>query len=247
MTGRDLIVEALSEIGVQAAGETVSAADEDLALKTLQRILDAGGAERLMIFQLLRTAQTLTSGTRDYTIGSGGTINIVRPVWIERAGFVFDSTATDPLEIPIEILTEQRWADIRLKTFDSGVVQAIYYDPGFSPTSNNRGTISTYPTINKSNTQVVLYSPVAVVGFVNPTTEYVFPPGYRAAFHFSLAYELQRPFGVPPDPDLKGQRDEAIARVKRTNYRPAELSIDRALLPSGQTWSKSTFESGGRS
>ena len=56
MTARDLIQEALSEIGVQAAGETVSAADEDLALKTLQRILDAGGAARLMIFQLLRTA-----------------------------------------------------------------------------------------------------------------------------------------------------------------------------------------------
>lgn len=244
MTGRAIIERALQEIGVQAAGETVSAADEDLALKTLQRLINATGAERLLIFQVLRTAQTLTSGTRDYTIGSGGTINIVRPVWVERAGFILDSTASDPLEIPIDVLSEQRWAEIRLKTFDSGTVQAIYYDPGFTPTATNRGTISTYPTVNQSNTQIVLYTPVAVIGFVNPTTEYVYPPGYEAAYHFRLAYELQRPFGAPSDPELKAQMVEAEARVKRSNYRPVELVIDPALTGHGRGTRRSEFESG---
>lgn len=232
------------EIGVLAADETASGADRDLAIKTLQRLVDATGAERLTIFQLLRTTQTLTNGTRDYTIGGGGTINIIRPVWIERAGFILDSSATDPLEIPIEVLTDQRWAEVRLKTFDSGTVQAIYYDPGFTPTSNNRGTISTYPTVNASNRQIVLYTPVAVIGFVNPTTEYVYPPGYEAAYHFSLSYELQRPFGASLDPELKTQRDEAWSRVKRTNYRPVELTIDPALRRHGGGTSKSDFESG---
>lgn len=232
------------EVGVAAAGESISGADEDLALKTLQRLVDAHGAERLMIFQLLRTAVSLTAGTRDYTIGSGGTVNIVRPVWIERAGFIFDSTATDPMEIPIDVLSDQRWAEIRMKTFDSGTVQAVYYDPGFSPASNNRGTLSVYPTPNVSNTQLVLYSPVAIVGFVNPTTEYVFPPGYRAAFQFRLSYELQRPFGVPSDPELKAQMIEAEARVKRSNYRPVELKIDAALTGHGRGTRRSDFDSG---
>ncbi len=233
MKARDLIARALQEIGALAQGETASAADENAALAVLQRLVNTWGAERLSIYQLLRTTVALTSGTRDYTIGTGGTINIVRPVWIERAGLILDSTATDPIEIPIEVLTEQKWAEIALKTLDTGVVRAIYFDRGFSPTSTLRGTISTYPTINTSNVQVVLYTPAAVVGFVNATIDYVFPPGYEDAFHYDLAFRLQRPFARPADPMLTVQRNEALARIKSANRMPVELRCDAALTGRG--------------
>ena len=233
MKARDLIKRGLQEIGVLAQGEVASPADEQDALVVLQRRLNAWGAERLTMFQLLRTVKALTSGTRDYTIGSGGSIDIVRPEWIDRASVILDSSATDPIEIPIAIYTEQDWADVRLKTLDAGVIRAIYYDRGFATTATLRGTISTYPTINTANVQLVLYSPVAVAGFVNPTSEYVFPPGYEDAFHYDFAYALQRPFRAPLDPLLTVQRNDAIARIQSANRRPVELRGDAALVGSG--------------
>ena len=234
MKARDLIARALQEIGALAQGETTSAADEQAALAVLQRLVNSWGADRLSMYQLLRTVKTLTSGTRDYTIGSGGAIDIVRPEWIDRASLILDSTATDPIELPIEVWTEQRWVAVALKTLDAGTVQGIYYDRGFSPTAGTiRGTISTYPTVNVSNVQLVLYSPAAIVGFVNPMIEYLFPPGYEDAFHYDLSFRLQRPWAKPADPLLAAQRGEALARIHAANRMPVELTCDRALVGSG--------------
>jgi hypothetical protein len=138
-------------IGFLGAGQVASSEDASFALDRLATHAERRGrAERLTILALLRTTKTLTSGTRDYTIGSGGAINIVRPVWIDHATIILDNTATDHLELPIRIFTDAEWANLGLKTYDSASIEGIYYDHAFS-TSTSRGTISTYPTINISH------------------------------------------------------------------------------------------------
>ena len=241
-TGLQLITRGLAEIGYLAAGEVPLASEQQDAQAIVKRMVDARGAERLLIHRLLRTATTLTSGTRDYSIGTGGAINIVRPTWLERAAYIQDSSVTDPIEIPIEVFTDQRWASVRLKTFDAGDLQGVYYDTRFD--SNNRGLLSTYPTINASNRQLVTYTPEAVTGFDSLSTTYTFPAGYEDLFHYELSYRLQRPFGRPSDPDLKAQREEAWRRVMTTNVRPAELFCDRALTGRRGGTSRSAFHSG---
>ena len=241
-TGLELITRGAQEFGYLADGEVLTGPEQQDALAVVRRMVDALGADRLMMYRLLRTATALTSGTRDYSIGTGGAINIVRPLWLEMAAYIQDSTATDPIEIPIEVFTDQRWAGVQLKTFDAGDLTGVYYDTRFD--SNSRGLLSTYPTINASNRQLVTYTPEAVTGFTSLTDTYTFPPGYDDLFHYELSYRLQRPFGSPPDPGLKAQREEAWRRVMMTNVRPAELHCDRALTGPRSGSSKSAFDSG---
>ena len=241
-TGRELITRALMEIGYTASGDVPSAAEQADAHVIAKRMVNSLGADRLAIYDLLRTATTLTSGTRDYTIGPGGAINIARPLWLEEAGCILDATATDPIEIGIDVYTDQRWAALRLKTFDGSPLSGVYFDRNFD--SNGRATLSTYPTINTGNVQLVTYTPRPATGFDALATTYLFPPGYDDAWHYELSYRLQRPFGRPLDPDLNAQRIEAWARVKRSNFRPAELRCE--AMPGGRPGgvSRSDFDSG---
>lgn len=218
MTGQVFVTNALAEIGFLGAGQTASSEDSAFALATFQRMLNGWGAERLTILALLRTTKTLVSGTRDYTIGSGGTINIVRPLWIDHATIILDNTATDPLELPVRIYTDAEWANLGLKTYDAASIEGIYYDHAFS-TSTSRGTISTYPTINISIAQLVLYTPQATVGYSTLAEDLTFAPGYEEALHYNLALRLCRPYGRPIDPDLKEMADVTLSRIKTANVR----------------------------
>lgn len=244
--GRELIQRALEEIGYAAPGEAVTAAEEAGAHIIAKRMMDALGAERLAIFQILRTALTLTSGTRDYSIGPGGAFNIARPLWIDAAGFILDTTATDPIETEIEVYTEQAWSLIRQKTFDSGLLDGVYYDRRFD--STNRGLLSTYPTINSSTTQLVIYTPTPTTGFDSLSTQYVFPPGYDELFLYELADRCLLPFGAPSEiaAAVREKRREARDRVFKTNVRVAELRVPPSLWPERESTSEADFTRGWR-
>lgn len=231
MTGRSIVTDALQEIGVVGFGQTPAPELLTRGLAWLQRFVDAQGADRLAMFTILRTVKALTSGTRDYTIGTGGAINIARPTWIDHAAIILNNAATDVQEIPIRVFTDDEWTSLSMKTLDAGSVQGIYFDHGAVLTSGSiLATISTYPTINTTAASLVIYTPVAPVGFVDADTDYGFPPGYQDAYHYEIAYRLQRPMGRPLDPELKEQRDEAWRLVGTTNVRMTELVPDCAGL-----------------
>ena len=96
-TALDVITGALQDLGQVQAGEALNADDAVDAFSTLNDLADALSAERLWLYTIGRTAHTLASGTASYTIGSGGVINIDRPIWIDRAGLILDTTASIPL------------------------------------------------------------------------------------------------------------------------------------------------------
>jgi hypothetical protein len=225
-TGLGLINAALKTIGVLAAGETASPEDAADALLRLNEMIDAWGTQRLTIYELKRTTKTLTASTASYTIGTGGSINIVRPVWIESAGLIIDTAATIPVEIPIRVLTDDEWSGIVLKTLTSPLAQGIYYDHGWV---SGLATISVYPIPTVSTTQLVLYCPTAVLGMALATS-YAFPPGYAKLLRYGLANELME-FGVPNDVQdrVAVKYAEAMADVKRANHRTMEMSLPAGL------------------
>jgi len=245
-TGHELILRALIEVGYAAPGEVISAADEQTAHLIAKRMMNSMGAERLSIFEILRTATTLTSGTRDYSVGPGGTINLARPLWIDAAGCVLDSTATTPIEIEIAVLTDADWQGISQKTLSAFPLQGVFYDRRFD--ANNRGLLSTYPTINAANAQLVIYTPNPATGFDALPTQYVFPPGYDELFHYELAYQCFGPFGVSAEirGEVKEKRREARDRVFKTNVRVAELQMPARVGPEIRGTSASDFNRGWR-
>ena len=239
-TALDVITGALQDLGQVQAGEALDADDAVDAFSALNDLADALSAERLWLYTIGRTAHTLVSGTASYTIGSGGVINIDRPIWIDRAGLILDTTASTPVETPIAVYTDVEWALVRSKTLAGSPAQGIYYDHSWSA---GLGLISPWPVPDVATTQLVIYAPSVSVGqFADlSTTTYTFPPGYRRAIRKLLAVELGPAYGVAVSDDLKQAAREAHALVTRSNVRPLPLQYDPAFRsPTVGRWNITT-------
>ena len=243
-SANDLGTRALQLLGVIDPTETPASEDSELYLDVLNDWIDELGTQRQSIYYELRTAHTLVSGTASYTIGSGGTINIVRPLWIERAGLIIDTTASTPVEVPIRVLTDDERADVPQKTLQSNLVMGVWYDHNWSA---GLARVFVYPIPNVSTTQLVLYTPQALTEFADLSTDYTFPPGYRTAILWNLANELA-PFypSVKPDPRIAAKAADKLAWIKRGNMRLSEVYIDRAVVQrrGAGTVTASQFSSG---
>jgi hypothetical protein len=231
-SANDFVTDALKKLGVLEASETPSSAAMELGFDRLNDMIDAWALERLMIHALLRTTKTLAASTASYAIGTGGSINIIRPVSIAQAMLVQDTAATYPIEIPIRVLSDQEWPHLSQKTATGTAPTSIYYD---HKEAAGLGTIYVYPIPTVGTTQLVLYTPLAITEFAAQATNYTFAPGYRRAILHNLAFELATEFTVPADIlDLVERvAVSSKAAIKRANFRPTELSMDPALVGRG--------------
>jgi hypothetical protein len=240
----ELCTRALQLAGVVSPVDTPSAEDLSTAFSALNDWIDALGTERLSIYYVARTVKTLANGTPSYTIGSGGSINIARPLWIENAGLVINTADTYPVEIPIRVMTDDEWASRAQKTLPSNLILGIWYDHNWSA---GLGLIYVWPIPNVSTTQLVLYTPTAITEFADRTTNYTFPPGIRRMLLFNLANELAPWYpAAQPDPRVPTIATQSLHNYKRGNLRLSEVYVDRAISQqSGRsTVTASQFRSG---
>lgn len=243
-SANDFAKRALQLLGVIDPTEDPSAEDGELAFDALNDWIDGLGTNRQSIYYVARTVKTLASGTASYTIGSGGSINIARPLWIENAGLIINTADTYPVEIPIRVMTDDEWAQRAQKTLPSNLLLGIWYDHNWSA---GLGTIYVWPIPNVSTTQLVLYTPTALTQFADLSTDYTFPPGYRRAITYNLANELATWYpSARPDPRVAQIAAESLAWVKRANQRLSEVYVDRAIQAGnrGDTVTNSQFMSG---
>lgn len=228
VTASSLGTTALQKLGVLASGETLSAADGAIVLDRLNAWLDSLGVERLTMHYTLRTSHTLGAGTASYTLGSGGTINIQRPTFLERAGLIQDTSATDPQEVPIRVLTDQDYAEWPFKTLQETFPSAVWYDHNWSA---GLGRVYPLPIPSAAGTALVLYTPQQATAFADLTTSYTLPPAYQRFYTLGLARELPPDYGVTFPRDLEDQYTEVRATLKIANLRPVALKVDPALRP----------------
>lgn len=229
MTGLEILSAALKETGYLAAGETLNGDDSADALVGANNWIDGLGTQRATMYALLRTVKTLSSGTASYMIGAGGSINIVRPLRIERAGLILDSTADPTTEVPIRVFTDDEWASIPQKDLDGTLIQGIYYD--FAWTAG-LATVKVWPVPTVSALQVVLYTPQALTELAL-ATDYTFLPGYRRALVKGLAVELGPQFSAVVSDDLRQQALDAMGNVKRANFRLSEMPLNPLFAGGG--------------
>ena len=241
-SANDFAGYALRLLNVIQPGEDPSAEDGQTAFDVLNRWVDWLGTQRQTIYFLTRTAHTLTASTASYTIGSGGTIDIARPVWLDHAGLVIDTGASPVTEVPIRVLTEDEYQSWSQKALTSSLSGAVYYDHNWSA---GLGRVYPLPIPDVGTTQLVLYTPTAITEFANQSTDYTFPPGYARAITYNLAGELTAyyPAATPP-PNLATLAADSLADVKRANFRPDHLVFDPSLHRRARTLSRMRFLSG---
>ena len=227
MTVRDVITSALQELGIIAAGEDAPAEDTTYGLSSLNDLLDQWAAERLQIYARTRTTWSIVASTRDYTVGTGGDVNIARPVYIDDVQFE-DQSPTDPVEYRLSKLTDDAWARVPIKTLESALPTSWYYNPTFP-----LGALSFWPTPTSTTLYGVIYHPTAVTEFSSLDTAISLPPGYRRMLIKQLALDMASAYERQPSQGLMEDARESKAVVKRANRRLTDLQIESAALIHG--------------
>jgi len=208
--------------------QTFGADDYKNAMYSLNSMLQTWTTEGLTVYTINRTVLPLTIGVQAYTLGTGGTLNMARPTWIENMSVI--PTGISPLvEIPIKILLDEDWQQVLVKSVASTFPIACYPQGDFPLNTLNFWPI---PTVACS---VVLYTPGSFGDFQTINDAVSFPNGYERAMRYNLAMEIAPEYGIEVSSTVQGIAYVAKNQIRARNHTPVFLRSDNALLSGGNT------------
>jgi hypothetical protein len=220
-TANDMISRALRLIGVLGQGRrTLTDNEKTDGLDALNTMLDSWSIDRSKIYQLLTETHTLSAGTADYSIGSGGTIDTTRPVRIEQA-FIRDSSNYD---YPVTIINKKAYDMVTLKTTQSRP-KYLYYDEIF-PLAFIRliYTPSDADTLHFTSWKQLQQ-------FSTATTALSMPPGYQRAIEYNLALELHPEYpGSQLNPRVDAIAKDSLSKITSINQDTEVLDVTDPII-----------------
>lgn len=229
-TARDIVKDALRDLGVFGEGESLSDDDAARGLRAANDMLDAWAVEKLMLHAFTVVEHTLEASKASYTIGpSGADITATRPQAILGA-HIRDANNIDT---PIKVWAFRDYEMIVDKTVESTLPYRLAYNPDVTS-----GTVYLWPTPDTANTLRMDVSTL-LSEFTSLDTTFTFPPGYRRCLRKNLALELAPMFGVAPSKELTKQAVESKGRLKIANIAmdARVAQIDPLLIAmAGQRW-----------
>lgn len=226
-TVSDIITAALQDINAIASDETPSAADADVCLKALNRLIQSWQNDSLMIYSILNQIFPFVSGQQSYTIGPGGNFNTQRPVEITDA-YVRDQFGND---YPMYISNQEEYSEIITKYTQSPLPTVMYSDGNF-PLCN----LIFWPIPDGGGYSANLWMWQKIQEFTSITDQVILPPGYERAFEYNLAVEVSPKFGRPVSQDILRLAIEAKVEIERTNYVDNQIRFDPSLTQRGRVF-----------
>lgn len=211
-TVRDIITEALIDLGVLAEDETPSAIQAAGALKKFNGMLELMGLDAQLIYGMDRNVLPLVANQSFYTIGTGGNLNIPRPNEINYVTIIDTSLpSAQQAEYPVFMYNDQQWAEEQVKGITAQwPAYGIYFDwqyPFIKAYTN--------PIANTSQYAMVIYTKGM---FAQMTLDQVlaYPQGYRTylvselAIILSGSYQVEVPASVVRD----NEKSQSLISVK---------------------------------
>lgn len=239
MKAVDAVSAAARLAGILASGETLQGSEPADCLLILQQMLDEWQADGLKIFTTQISTFPFVLGTQTYTLGTGGAFNIPRPASIHRMGCQILSNPVQPSEIPITLLDDDGWANVRVKNI-SGSYPLFCYDDGAFPLRS-----LSFWVIPGLACNLVLYSWQLLSTFPDwNTTDVTFPPAYAQAIKYNLALCLAAEFKTQPDALTISTAMSSLAALKEINLPAPVLKCDPGLSGTGASmydWRSDTF------
>lgn len=197
MTAQQLINQALRRIGELASGESPSTEESDDGLVALNQILANWSAQQVPVIGISRRTFTLT-GAALYTIGSGGTINVTRPLRIKSA-----LVSANGIETDFEVVSAEVWAQAKQN-------RALFYDGAYP-----LGTIRLRPAPSGGTLELYNYEPISSLASL--ATAIDLPPGYERALVYALAMDLAPEYGRQIPPEVAAVAQEAMGAIASLN------------------------------
>jgi len=226
VAGQDLLNSALRLVGALESGEQPSAAESQDGLVIMNQMLDSWQAESMMIPVIQRYVYAPAALKQTYSVGPGGDVNIARPARISSVGVIAQPASSQPIELPLDMLSWEQWRDIPVKN-TPGALPQWCYDDCASPLRN----LNFWPIPNQT-INFALYLWQLLQQFPDLVTLFTFPPAYLRAIRYNLAVELMPEF--PGDPALMPlvmkTAEESKGNVRTMNWRPLVAACDPALV-----------------
>jgi len=212
-TANTIIKAALRAIGAIATGETPTHDELNDGLEAMKFMLRSWSARNIVLYYTEDETLTMT-GASPYTIGSGGTINTVRPASI-RGAWTTDG--------PVKLIDEDQYRQIRMDTTVSGgPFEYLWYNPAYP-----LGLLYPWPLGNGTmylDCLKPLTDPTSITGTVS------FPPEYDDAMKWNLAVRLCPEYGKEPPQVVAALAGVTLAGIETRNFALQINSIRTELL-----------------
>lgn len=218
---RDILNDAMIEIGVLDPTEAANATQAQWALRQLNGMLEAWQDDELLIYTVDRSLFSTVANQQSYTIGVGGnwvTTEPIRPGQIDMV-----SVMVGTVEIPMEVFNDEQWRDVTLKNTPSSFPLVMWANGNFPL---NELFFWPIPTGIYS---IVLYMWGQVASFASVNATVTLPKGYRDALVFNLAKRLASGMGTQASPNTIEEARKALATIKKMNWEPTYRSVDSGL------------------
>lgn len=214
----ELIRGGLRLLGAIAVGETPTAEEANDALDRLNDILENWSTQPQAVYASQNDSVTALAGVASYTVGSGGTWNIQRPVNVVGAYCTYGG-----VDFPIEIVGKEQYDLIALKTQTQPLIQRLLFIA-----DHPLARITVWP-VPSADIPVYLNTDRVLTAISGLSSTVTLPPGYVLALKYALALAIAPEYGIQPSPQIQADAVRFLADIKRANRKPRVMQFDEAL------------------
>jgi hypothetical protein len=211
-TGGAIIRRAFKAAGLLGIGQTLGGDYLADGLKELQLLV-----QQLRLVPTTEYTKTTTvyqlTGVSPVSIGPGATIDVARPVRIERETF----TRVDGIDHELDVVDRAAFNAIALKDEGTTWPVAVWFDGG-SPT----GQLHFWP---KSAAELHLVTTPALALFADVTSTHDLPDGYEDMLGMLLAERVAMLYEVTLRPEVQRLARTARRVVERSNLTVPQLDV----------------------
>ena len=226
-----LVRAAMRKAGILAAGEPLPADEGDDGLEVLRDMLDDWDNEELMIPVVTELLLPLLSNQSVYTGGiypspqpaplPENHLETPRPIEIQAA-FIRDGYGTD---YPQEIIDVETFSRISRKT-DGARPSRFFVQQGWPMMTF---TFESVPYADEVMHFYVVQPLSAIIPTLGLTEVVDLPPGYRQTIIYNLAILLAPEWSKEVPRSIAAIAASSKKKIKRRNYEPVVLGMDRAV------------------
>ena len=154
-----------------------------------------------------------TTGATSYTIGSGGTVDTVRPISL-RGAWTDDGV--------VKLIDEDMYRQVRMAGISGGPTEYIWYNPAYP-----LGILYPWPLCSDT---VYLDCLKPLTDPTGITSSVAFPPEYDDAIKWNLAVRLCPEYGKEPPAAVVKLAGATLSAVENRNFAAHVNSVRTELL-----------------
>ena len=223
-TTYDLLVEALTDLGVLADGEIPSASQAQGGLSKLNSMLDAWNLDSLMVYGSTGFVFPPVPGQATYTIGAGGNFTIPRSAKLSAIYLrTTDMPASNQLDTPVWYSTNAQWQSVPLKGMTGSIPVMAWVNETYPLAS-----VTLTPVPDSTQYKIVIWAD-GVLGPLGLYDLVALPPGYREAIVANLAIRMAPGYQAEVSPITAQIASNGKDMIRANNLQVNVLQIDPRL------------------